>query len=108
MHILQRDEISLELMGKLQSEVHFAAALRFALTCSSSPCFVVGVQLLQVGGTAVCVDWLSTFGIQTTQLTLQDENGIYTLINSFYFFVRRKGETGAGGRDKLPAWLYLY
>lgn len=57
---------------------------------------MVGVQLLQVGGTAVCVDWLSTFGIQTTQLTLQDENGIYTLINTFYFFVREKGETVGG------------
>lgn len=57
---------------------------------------MVGVQLLQVGGTAVCVDWLSTFGIQTTQLTLQDENGIYTLINSFYFFAREKGETEGG------------
>lgn len=65
---------------------------------------MVGVQLLQVGGTAVCADWLSTFGIQTTQLTLQDENGIYTLINSFYFFVREKGEKGGGaGGEKLPA-----
>lgn len=62
---------------------------------------MVGVQLLQVGGTAVCIDWLSTFGIQTTQLTLQDENGIHTLINSFDFFVREKGEQG-GDRD-LPA-----
>lgn len=61
-----------------------------SLTCSSPRCCVVGVQLLQVGGTAVCFDCLSTSGIPASQLTLQDENGIYALINSPYFFVRRR------------------
>lgn len=66
------------------------SSLRLSLTCSSLPCCVVGVQLLQVDGTAVCFDCLCTLGIPATQLTLQDENGIYALINSPYFFVRGK------------------
>lgn len=61
-----------------------------SLTYSSPWCCVVGVQLLQVGGAAVCFDCLCTSGIPAAQLTLQDGNGIYLLINSPYFFVRKK------------------
>lgn len=75
-------------MGSKLNEV--PSSLRLSLTCSSLPCCVVGVQLLQVGGTAVCFDCLCTSGIPATQLTLQNENGIYALINSPYFFVRGK------------------
>lgn len=70
------------------------SSLWLSLTCASPPCWVVGVQLLQVGGTAVCFDCLCTSGIPATQLTLQDENGIYALINSPYFFVRGKKRRG--------------
>lgn len=66
------------------------SSLWLSLTCSSPPSCVVGVQLLQVGGTAVCFDCLCTSGIPATQSSLQDENGIYALINSPYFFVRGK------------------
>lgn len=75
-------------------------------------CCVVGVQLLQVGGTAVCFECLCTSGIPATQLTLQDENGIYALINSPYFFVRGKREGSHSPRCQLhvsvqnmPRWL---
>lgn len=66
------------------------SSLWLSLTCSSPPSCVVGVQLLQVGGTAVCFDCLCTSGIPAMQSSLQDENGIYALINSPYFFVRGK------------------
>lgn len=77
------------------------SSLRLSLTCSSPRSYVVGVQLLQVGGTAVCFDCLCTSGIPDTQLTLQDENGIYALINSPYFFVR--DEKGGIPPTTLPA-----
>lgn len=77
-----------------------SSSLWLSLTCSSPWCRVVGVQLLQVGGTAVCFDCLCTSGISATQLTLQDENGIYALINSPYFFVR--GKKGGDPTHNVP------
>lgn len=78
-----------------QAQRGSSSSLRLSLTCSSPLCCVVGVQLLQVGGTAVCFDCLCTSGIPATQLTLQDENGIYALINSPSFFVRGEKRGGA-------------
>lgn len=74
----------------------------------------MGVQQLQGGGTAVCFDCLCTSGIPAMQLSLQDENGIYALINSPYFFVRgeKKGGESHPPRCQLhvtaqstPQWL---
>lgn len=81
----------------------FPSSLWLSLTCSSPWCCGVGVQLLQVGGTAVCFDCLCTLGIPATQLTLQDENGIYALINSPYFFV-----TGGRGVESHPLRCQLH
>lgn len=98
-------------MGSERSEIP-CPLYGLSLTCSSPWCCVVGVQLLQVGGTAVCFDCLCTSGIPASQLTLQDENGIYALINSPYFFVRGRRGGSHPPRCQLhvtaqstPEWL---